>query len=330
MSINGQITRISAAAAACLVLGALVGCSASGSEGPAGQSGLSAAQTVKPGPLAPYANALAGVETPKQYFAQAKRIQDSVAACMHRDGFTYVPVDTAKLVSYGQAKSHPDTARWAATWGYGINQAPTAASSGTVDPDYVNPNDAIVSRLSASERAAYNTALNGSNGKSGIANSDAVSGNPSDDRGCQGAAEKANPAKDPSTNKQFADLVTQSNRIPAKVAASPKIVALDAEWASCMADVGHPKYASPAKAEQGVEAEYNAYYLTVKGSPDPAVVARMSKHEIEIASADFACRQKLDYANHHSAVEDSVEQQFVDDNKKELDTLLASNGLSGK
>jgi hypothetical protein len=330
MSTNSQINRIGAAGAACLVLITLAGCSASGLGGSSGQPGSSTSQAVKPGPLAPYANALAGIETPKQYFAQAERIQDSIAVCMHRDGFTYLPVDTAKLVSYGQATSHPDTAQWAATWGYGINKAPASASSGGVDPNYVNPNDAVVSRLSASEQSAYNIALNGQNGTQGTPNSDAVSGDPADDGGCQGAAEKANPAKDPSRNKQFADLVAQSNRIPAQVAASAKIVALDAEWASCMADAGHPKYASPAKAEQGVEDEYNRYYLTVKGSPDSAVVAQMSKKEVETASADFACRQKVDYANRHSAVEDSVEQQFVDDNKKELDALLASNGLSGK
>jgi hypothetical protein len=330
MSVNSRITRIGTAVGAGLILIALAGCNAPGSGGSSGQPGSSASQAEKPGPLAPYANSLAGIQTPKQYFAQAERIQNSIAACMHGEGFTYLPVDTAKLVSYGQATSHPDTAQWAATWGYGINKAPAAATSGAVDRDYVNPNDAVVSRLSASEQAAYNAALNGSGGSQGTANSDTVSGTRSDSSGCQGAAEKANPEKDPSSDKQFADLVAQSNRIPGKVASSAKVVALDADWASCMADAGDAKYASPAKAQQAIEERYNAYYLKVKGTPDPSVVESMSKTEIETASADFVCRQKVDYANRHSAVEDAAEQQFVDDNKKGLDALLASYGLSGK
>ena len=303
-----------------LAVAVLAGCSAA----PGGSD--AAPSAAPPSPLASYNNALNGVQDSKDYFAQADRIQNAITACMRDQGFDYAPVDTSKLVSIGEAAPHADTAHWAATYGYGINHAPDSSASDSVDPSYVNPNDAIVATLSGAELDAYNVALSGSGTAGGSPNSDTVVAGDSGDGGCQGKAEKKNPTPDPTHESQFSGLIEQSQRIPQLIAQDPGVVALDADWASCMADSGFPAFTSPASAQQSIEDSYNDYYSSLTGSADPSTVASMSQTEIETASADFACRQKVDYTRIHDQVRNTLEQRFVDDNKKDLEALVASYG----
>ena len=51
--------------------------------------------------------------------------------------------------------------------------------------------------------------------------------------------------------------------------------------------------------------------------------------EIDIAVADFACAETVGYTNGALAVQVAMENRFIDDNREELDELLAEIAQGG-
>ena len=59
-------------------------------------------------------------------------------------------------------------------------------------------------------------------------------------------------------------------------------------------------------------------------APDPAAMEELRQKEIDVALADFRCSEKLErYMQTTLKAQFALETQFVEDNKSELDALLA-------
>jgi hypothetical protein len=99
--------------------------------------------------------------------AEDREYEEAIARCMAAEGFEYVPyvddVDATFLpdgtvtLDFGKS-SFPDLPpdEFAARFGYGLSTEPPAAQETKKDP-----NEAIVARMSVSERVAYQEALRG-------------------------------------------------------------------------------------------------------------------------------------------------------------------------
>ena len=124
------------------------------------------------------------------------------------------------------------------------------------------------------------------------------------------------------------------------VDADPHTISLNREWRSCMAKSGHSMEPIRDGAKDGgvLDGPEGAYRLAVRTAPDGAVAeltadqAKLpqdqkslvgSQVEIEIALADFDCRAQTDYVSRITDIQRSMEQDYVDANKKELDRMVA-------
>ena len=107
--------------------------------------------------------------------------------------------------------------------------------------------------------------------------------------------------------------------------AAPEYVELDQSWSECMADAGHPGYATQMEAQNSFVEELNSYYenQTEWVENDPAL-DELAEKEVELALVDLDCRVELDYTEKRHAISVVLEEQFIEDHKAELDALKAA------
>lgn len=111
----------------------------------------------------------------------------------------------------------------------------------------------------------------------------------------------------------------------------PKIKELDRSWASCMADAGYSDFTMKQDAFTLISEAQNAIYETMEydqetGEPlgdNTEALAELKQQEIDVALADFRCSEKLNYMQETLKAQFALETRFVEDNKAELDALLA-------
>jgi hypothetical protein len=124
----------------------------------------------------------------------------------------------------------------------------------------------------------------------------------------------------------------------------PRTLALDREWAACMAgegyDVGEEHAVGDGGGEGVISGPIQSFYLAVRTGADSAVAPRdqylswelpldqrsliQSAPEIAIALADFDCREQTDYMAQLSAIQLEFETAFVANNRKALDDMLVA------
>jgi hypothetical protein len=130
----------------------------------------------------------------------------------------------------------------------------------------------------------------------------------------------------------------EMNRMWESVATDERILATESDWASCMADAGHPNLAKVADAENSiyeqVEPIWDAAYSDM--SPDAteedylaaeaAVQEQLSAitdQEIELAVADYTCREDVGYDDAYTEANLALQQEFYDTHKAELEEWIA-------
>lgn len=159
--------------------------------------------------------------------------------------------------------------------------------------------EALLEAMSDAERRAWDHALWGGMLYEGVFDPEA---------GCRPRAQES--VWRFSVHQAFGAVQSELGQLHERAGADPRLVAAHRDWASCIADAGHPDLTTPqdlqfalsdawwnvqpqASVAELLEWDFEAH----PGGPpvppiDPAVTARFTEREIAAAVADFDCRQE--------------------------------------
>lgn len=278
--------------------------------------------TVEPGPAEVYLDAGTGYSSDEAPELTV-RFEESIAACMLEQGFEYVPYVEGHTMTDEAAIDPPLGSRaFAEQFGYGFAVVPEGmrvSSSGD------NPNEEITAAMSPEELDAYTRAMWGDDAVEGASDGETQLG------GCfRGARNEV--FGDRETDHVRAGLEDEIARIDTEVAPTdPQVMAAAAEWSECMADVGHPGYASPPDAEQAAWAAWLAFNEGIAADPTLGAVGPeggiagegdLAAREASLATADWDCRAATDYDAVWGAARDRLQQEYVDAHRAELDAWV--------
>lgn len=346
--------RLAIPAAIVVAALALTGCSSSDDSG-----GDAKKATTEESPLQEYLSAMRGGEewSEEASAKQQTEVEDLVAVCMAKEGFDYkpnVPTIGALTGSLGQREEEiPElgSVEFAETYGYGTVDWP-GADEGEAEVT-VDPNQAYVESLSESEQRAYNKTLSGDeSGRGGGYSEDEPTEYDWRKAGCSGAAEHElqPPGLDAFSDPEFKDLFARMHEINTEIsgngetpASNEAMAKLNRKWVECMADAGYDYtdlygpmdefnqefgqiVNSTTTDENGEYREQNAADFERQKKE----LKKLQEEEIKVAVVDATCREKIDYANEEKRITHELEQKFVEENKVQLDTMLAKYGVKKK
>jgi len=277
--------------------------------------------------------------------------EEYISACMAQQGFTYHPNLDAHVSVQVIAGPLPGTRQFAEQFGFGISEdqplpgdTPAVLVMGGSDP-----NQQIRAAMSDAELAAYQEALWGDPTVLALANQEGVLPDFSK-LGCWGAAIGAQVT--PPGDDEFSVLAAEVKRFTASIEVAPDIIALNAQWAACLTDQGHPGLLSPTQLRDSLADEWLLVSDPAAGeqlvldwdwqaSPDgpPGWVvgedgvgrlvtgtdaeAAFREREFALALADVACREQLNFDYQRTEISHQLQQQFVAENQDELEAWAA-------
>lgn len=333
------------AAAACVGLLTLGACSG----GPATPSPTDAAVTRTTGPLDEFFGGPDADLSAEEMAAQERKVQESVVACMAAEGFEYRPY----VMTAPSSTAYPDadTRAFAEKYGYGISTFATDPDP-TVQP--TDPNQAIVEAMSDAEREAYEAALYGAPVyaiESGAAEPTAMPTPDPEDLGCFGKAQQEIYGAGQVWTNEFDDLFNRMSELYEKVDDDPAVAQALDRWTACMADAGHPGLASVNDPIQQISDRMNEFWSATPGAspgpvptdmtgnvdepsytgpdPDDPALIQLRADEIAMAVADFDCRESSGYRTAFDATSLTLQEQFVQDNRAELERYREATSGGG-
>ena len=312
-----QRSLLTVIAAAAILSLTLAGCS---SEKAAAK--LDAAES----PLQKYMSGMYEDYDEDSMIAQQNEQEELIATCMADEGFEYVPVANSQYSGMmSDSGEDSNTEKWVAENGYGMSQSPEQiAEQQEQSEEFVDPNQDYVMSLSEGEQAAYYEGLNG------VQPTEEEMEDGSYDyswetQGCYGFASHEINGDQPSP-EDHAALYDAMSAMYDDAQSSPELVALDAEWATCMADAGYAEFTKKAEAIDSISNDQNAIYEnSAETGPDEQALADLREKELAVAMADFICTEDLDYTAASMKVQFDLEEQFIIDHKSELDALIADS-----
>jgi hypothetical protein len=308
-------------------------------------------------PLGPY-RALMGQPTPSFDAELHKAIQSAgerealVASCMKEAGFDYFPMPYAGSMveqvhpylaraSYMMVPGLDDDRADVEQWGYGLDspgaeelfpgQAPEVQETEQKNLDYV-------AGLSVAAEHEYWAAMYGPD-------IDSEEARGADVQGCMGEALTQVPQDEMAFVVQgFRDtywdlLVAVTDVSRWEVGNDPRAQALDAEWAACAATRGIDFSSMPFTNSEGQPLTD----VPTLNRPSPASAMDLARAtdasgnrgkgdgllhayptQVEIALVDFDCRIETNYAERLLTIHREVEQQFLDQNRTQLEAMKAA------
>lgn len=347
-------TRIVGAAAATAALALLLaGCSKGDAP--------STSTTPEPGAIDKMWEAAYGDFDQEDQNAKQMQVEELMAECMNEQGFEYIPVDWGAMDGGGVMEPPVDDSGDELQWGtlefakkYGYGQTTNPWGDAAVDPmpvdpgtgdQWVNPNDEIMNAMSETEMAAYQEALYGVQPEF-TDDKDWENWNPTwEEQGCQGYANHEVYGDqmyggDPEDN-EWADLEAEMQTMYQSMETDPRITKAVADWASCLADAGYPGFATIYDAENSISEKVQAIYEDNDPwkdlGPDATeedykaaeaemqrLTAEITPLEIELATADFTCRDDVKYQEIYNQVNLDLQQQFYDAHKADLEAYVAA------
>ncbi|GEL98780.1 hypothetical protein [Cellulomonas terrae] len=219
----------------------------------------------------------------------ARITEDRTRACVADAGFLYWPDDPHNEISQ-------DTLPFARAWGYGglSLSVPTAAEQ----------NAAYAETLSPQDHERYAAVLDG------CATAPVL----------EPAQYVEEPAQDWASDPQFAGLHADYEQWIVAAVDDPRVHAADAAWSACMSEAGHD-VASPDEAEQQASAATRGGNVLFTDDPE------VQEAEIALAVADLTCRDSTGYTESTRAAWHTLQQEFVDAHRDQLEALVATHGL---
>ncbi|MFF2493201.1 hypothetical protein [Agromyces sp. NPDC058064] len=279
-------------------------------------------------PLTKYLEPVNGSWDEERIIAEQKKAEEFKAECMAEEGFEYTPVDQSQNMGFmdEEEMAERETEEWVAAngWGFVQTQAEMDAQQAEAE-EFVDPNQPYVESLSASEQEAYYATLYGAPPAEEELNEDGSYEYNWETAGCEGAAQHEIQGENYWEDEEFSDLTEAMGTLWEGLAKQPDMVALDEKWSACMADAEYPDLKTRNDAQTTIMDEQNAFWEGDNPEgPSEEQLAELKQKEIDIAVADFRCAEKLDYQNTQLKAQFALEEQFIDDNKSELEALLAA------
>lgn len=303
----------------------------------------------EPGPLDELFQDIYGTADETQADAMQMRMEELVAECMAEQGFEYIPVDWSQSgVSYSSDDLDVEwgSREFAEKYGYGASTDPWGTEEAEMPLDeFVDPNEDYVMAMSETEREAYYSALYGDQTGPEEGAEDEWEYR-WEEAGCQGRAQHETYEVAPGLDEdRFAALQAEMQAMWESTMTDPRLAELNAAWASCMSDAGHPGFAAAEDAQNSIYDEMNRIWENAyEGiAPDAGEdewkaveegiqdrMAEISEREIALAVTDFECREKVDYDTTQRDIAREYEQEFYDAHKDELeawrDAAVAARG----
>jgi len=247
-----------------------------------------------------------------------------VAGCMAEQGFEYEPVVDMGFSS-SEIEWEPDDREWVAQWGYGMVRSPGSDQAPSPEEIVEDPNQDYVMSLSESEMTAYYEALYGPQPTEEELNEDGSYEYNWETAGCQGLAQHEIDKENPLSSDEHKPIMDAVNAFYTGLEEAKVYSAIDADWAACMADAGHPGFTSQFDAQESISQDLNAYWesVTEPVEDDPAL-DELADSEIALALADLECREDVDFADRRHEISVALEEEFIADNKAALDALAAA------
>lgn len=297
-------------------------------------------------------------EASQARFEQEERErQELLAECMAAQGFEYVPVDYSQFATFAGPGGDldPSSREFAETYGFGFS---TFDDQAFAEPavDFVDPNQEYVEALSDSARDAYYAALYGQPPEIDESMTEdeinaMLEENPElfQPQGCEGEAFQST---SDGLESVYTALSDQFEDLYQRVQADPRVVAWEADWASCMADAGYafgsmeeiydelsrrmePLWASQDPTAGMTQAELEALspeeMEELFSSPSPMdqdLLDEMRTYELAVAVASFDCGGS-DQDELFTEVFGEYQDQFIQDNLGTIQDLLAEDGVGG-
>lgn len=270
--------------------------------------------------------------------AEARRIEELVAACMAEQGFDYLPVDHAAVIMLEKAPEGlpaESSREFVERYGFAMVHRPgedRVHHSGDLDHlrGGYDPNQTMVDAMSDAERAAWDEALHGPE----------VTTEGSEPEGCLPRAQATVQQPDP-VDGGFTAIRDEVDLFWERFEIEPRIRELTAAWSSCMADAGHLGLADRPVMHARLTAELAQAHRSDElqavfdswdweafpdgpdpadlPQPDPAEIAAFAEHEIAVALADFDCRERVRYEGTRRQVSHELQQEFVNQHEAELE-----------
>jgi len=266
------------------------------------------------------------------------RKQELISQCMHEAGFDYVvyPAPTGNAGIRSGVDYRPDDIEWVSQWGYGIIDSPFGSVAKITDLNIWqanNPNNEFLAEMSDSERAAWQTALDGTSAPDG--QPVAYEELPEEHWGCtrwaQSRVSTLPPGRELLTTDEFADLYRAIQELGNNWRASTDYVELNQDWAYCMADLGYPAKSAgftmddPLTAQMYVLQQTKALRIDRdQGIDVSAQLPKLQELETETALDDLTCRDTTDYNNRKTAIVLAAENQFVNDYRAQLEAYRSA------
>ena len=303
----------------------LAGCSTPGGGGADGTL------TYEDSPLMKYSAALYGGEREnEEYIAEANAVEELVATCMAAEGFEYVPVDQAQYYTANgnDAEVDRDTEEWVAANGYGYNLTDEQQAEQNAQwEDVVDPNQEYLASLSESEQTAYYEVLQGPQStEEEMSDPEFVY----QQLGCQGEASIEVRGQQLYENPEYKDLIADMTKLWEKQLELPEVKAVNAAWSGCMADAGYPDLKTKDGVYDIMNAQNEEAYADGTEELSDEKRAEMRDEEIDLALADFHCAEDVDYTTVTLTAQFALEEQFIADNKAELDAMLAASSQASE
>lgn len=330
---------------------ALTGCSGGGDKKADAQEG----------PLQKYMSAMWDGEefTQDDLDKQQVKIEELVAKCMAKEAFEYTPnaQNGGRVFTSSEDDDGPEwgSLKFAETYGYGMVDWPgkeEMENQGNSGEDYVDPNQKYVESLSESEQQAYQEALWGPPQEESEVNEDGSYEYDWKTAGCQGAAQNEVQPQGQSyyDDPEFEELNQKMQEVWSEAygdgenpSTNEDIVKLDRKWAECITEAGYD-YTSTVQPQNELREEWNekqnAGFNEETGEYKEPTKDEQKKlkedekvfkaKEIKIAVADKKCQEKVNYTEEQFKASSKIEQKFLDENKAELDAMIAKYGTKKK
>ena len=304
-------------------------------------------------PLAEYWNAgydpnMTEEEQQARFDAENTKREELIAQCMVDEGFEYKPdANNGATILFGDdVEWEPDKKEWVEKYGYGIINSPyneqAVQEPQPTESEWVDPNQDYIDSLSESEQEAYWEALYGAPIESEEGGVFTESGEEAVEYdwtqyGCQGYADNEVYGGSQNVWTQYEDLTTRMSDLYTKVEESPEMAELESAWSTCMADAGFD-FNKQSAAQEGFYEELNKIYESftdedwASGDPmkDNKDAQEIGEREIKTALADLECRTKTNYSDTRLKLQFAAEEQFIKENKKELDEFKAAQEQAAK
>lgn len=320
---------------------ALAGCSTNDDSSDSQSGAKAATEEVELGPLDQYMSALWDSEewTQERYDELDRQREELIAECMAKEGFEYIPSTQTTTVYSSDESIGPEwgTREFAEQYGYGIISWP-GDDQMAEDPGegYVDPNQDYVNSLSPSEQEAFYETLHGPGLTEEEINAAEEEGGYEYDwtkSGCWGWAEhelNQDTSMAAWEDPEFADLFSAMETMWGEGQSSPETVALNQEWAACMAEAGYPGLTDRWAAQDALYEDQNALWETATEEndwePDPTMKEELREREIAQATADWDCADQINYDDRSQEIDFAKQQEFLDQHRDELEALVAKHG----